>query len=45
MIKCYYISKTYYGKSGLSPIGHESYHEWVILGFSFKTKLKKTVYA
>ena len=44
MIKCYYVFKTYYGESGLAPIAHMSYYEWVILGFSFKTKMKKIAY-
>ena len=44
MIKCYYVFKTYYSESGLAPIGYKSYYEWVILGFSFKTKMKKIAY-
>ncbi len=44
MIKCYYVFKTYYGELMIAPIGHKSYYEWTILGFTFKTKVKKITY-
>ena len=44
MIKCYYIFKTYYGEFGFAPIGYKYYYEWVIFGFTFKTKFKKITY-
>ena len=44
MIKCYYINKTYYSKLRIAPIGHKSYYEWTIFGFTFKTKVKKITY-
>jgi hypothetical protein len=44
MIKCYYVLKTYYGELMIAPIGHKSYYEWTIFGFTFKTKVKKIMY-
>ena len=44
MIKCYYIFKNYYSELGFAPIGYTSYYEWVIFGFTFKTKIKKITY-
>jgi hypothetical protein len=44
MIKCYYVFKTYYSELMITPIGHKSYYEWTILGFTFKTKVKKIMY-
>jgi hypothetical protein len=44
MIKCYYIFKTYYGEFGFAPIGHKSYYQCVIFGFTFNTKVKQISY-
>ena len=44
MIKYYYVFKTYYGELMIAPIGHKSYYEWTIFGFTFKTKVKKIIY-